>query len=56
MKVFWVMGEMEMGDEDVGVDGGMYREDVSIFFEGCWDGVGCVFGSVLSGVLGDLRL
>ena len=48
--------EMEMGDEDVGGDGGMYREGLSIFFEGCWDGVACVFGSVLSGVLGDLRL
>ena len=40
-----------MEDEDVGGDGGL-----SIFFEGCWDGVACVFGSVLSGVLGYLRL
>lgn len=40
-----------MGHEDVGGDGAL-----SIFFEGCWAGVACVFESVLSGVLGDLRL
>ena len=52
-----VLGDGVDGDVgDVGDDGGMYREGVSIFFEGCWDGVACVFGSVLSGVLGYLRL
>ena len=40
----------------LGVMGGCIGRVYRFFFEGCWDGVGCVFGSVLSGVLGYLRL
>ena len=40
----------------LGLMGGCIGRVYRFFFEGCWDGVGCVFGSVLSGVLGYLRL
>ena len=56
------VGEGVLGDGGrwrmrmLGLMGGCIGRVYRFFFEGCWDGVACVFGSVLSGVLGYLRL